>query len=138
MRPGLNSSGLQCWLTLSFRAAPTGSEPNDVSVVFSSVVLEQDESFDWRYIATHDHNMITEKDWLGNDAQKFVPDELTTPDTPPRRGSMHVLFQIPSKERVKLEGGQEPTIEARLYWGGKKQDSISRGLFLAYQSVPGS
>jgi len=24
------------------------------------------------------------------------------------------------------------TLTATLYWGGKKQDSISRGLFLAY------
>jgi|CXWL01.1.fsa_nt_gi hypothetical protein len=135
MRPGLNSGGLECWLTLNFKRAPKTGDSRDVRVRFSSVVLFEDEEFDWDYLASHDMKSIDFKDWLGNAQTRFEPVAETTPESdPPIGGSMMVKFQIRSQAEVKLKPGDETALKATLLWAGTEQDSMRRGLFLAYQT----
>ncbi|MBL8924398.1 MAG: hypothetical protein JNJ54_36455 [Myxococcaceae bacterium] len=133
LRPGLSSNGFQCWLTLAFRQPPKSGDVQDVRVVFSSVVLLQDESFDWEYLTTHDHTVSAEKDWAGTEQRRFVADETTTPETTPAGKTLQVLFQLPAPKTVEVKPGDETNLTARLFWAGKERDSISRGLFMAYQ-----
>lgn len=133
MRPGLKGSSLQCWLTLSFKKAPAG-DARDVKVVFRSVVLFQDETFDWEYLAGHDHKVVSQKTDLGTDVDKFVLDDATTAESAPGPGTkMMVEFLIPSRQEVQMKPDDEATLDAELFWGGQPMDKMSRGLFLAYQ-----
>ncbi|HVE81687.1 MAG TPA: hypothetical protein VND93_02520 [Myxococcales bacterium] len=134
LRPGVENSSFICWLTLNLKKLPKGGDPQDIQVKFSSVVLYEDLSFDWEYIAANDYQLVDQKDSLGNDIQKYVLDAGTTAGDPPRPGKMRVKFTLPSKQSVKLESGDKTNVMATLYWGGKKQDSITRGLMMAYQS----
>lgn len=135
MRPGLNSGGLECWLTLNFKRPPKSGDAHDVRVRFSSVVLFEDEEFDWEYLTHNDMKAIEHKDWLGNMQTRFEPVPETTPESdPPIGSSMMVKFQIRSQTEVKLKPGDETALKATFFWGGTEQDSMRRGLFLAYQT----
>ncbi len=125
--------GLQCWLTLNFRNLPKSGDVDDVRVTFNSVVLYQDETFDWPYMLENDYLFKTTKDWLGNDLTSFTPDVGTTAADHPAVGEKRVLFRLPSKESVVLKPGDEDRLVATLYWAGKKQDTMVRGLFTVYQ-----
>jgi hypothetical protein len=132
MRPRLGSGGLHCWLQLNFRSLPEG-DARDVRVVFDSVVLHQDEEYDWSYIAANDYSMVEEG--MEYSQEKYVKNDETTPESAPEPGqSMIVRFSLPSKKEVQVQSGDNTGLTATLYWGGKKQDSSSRGLFLSYQS----
>jgi hypothetical protein len=134
MRPGLKGSTLQCWLTLNFKK-PVPEDPRDVKVVFKSIVLNQDETYAWDYIATHDYNVVTEKGWTGAELDKFVLNESTTVDFSPTTGTaMKVEFMIPSKTEVKVTSASDVSLTAELFWGGKSVDTMSRGMFLAYET----
>jgi hypothetical protein len=133
MRPRLAAEVPHCWLTLNFRSAPEG-DIRDVRVVFDSVVLFKEEEFDWDYIAANDHYMVPEEG-LGYSQESYVLDTDTTAESDPEPGkSMIVRFRLPSKKEVMVKPGDNTGLTATLYWGGKKQDSASRGLFLSYQS----
>ncbi|HEY8209695.1 MAG TPA: hypothetical protein VIG99_19545 [Myxococcaceae bacterium] len=134
LRPGLQNSSFQCWLTLNLKKVPKRGDPTDIRVMFDSVVLYEELSFDWKYLAENDYQLVDQKDSLGNDIQKYELDTATTADDPPRPGTMRVQFLLPSKQSVKLKSGDKTDLTATLYWGGKEQDSISRGLAMAYQS----
>lgn len=133
MRPGLKGSSLQCWLTLNLKRLPKSSDVRDLKVTFSSVVLYQDETFDWSYIASHDVTSVKRKGWTGEELESFVPNDDTTPEQDPALGPMKVEFTLPSREKVQVKSGDDTNLNAELYWGGKRQDSMSRGMFLAYQ-----
>lgn len=135
MRPMLVGNGLECQLTLNFKKAPKTGDVHDVRVRFSSVVLFQDEEFNWDYMTQHDFHTVEHKDWLGNMQGHFEPVPETTPDSePPIGGSMSVQFQLPSQAEVKVNPGDETGLRATFFWAGVEQDSAARGLFLAYQS----
>ena len=135
MRPMLNSDGLMCWLTVNFKKVPKGADPKDVKVVFNSLVLFKDEEFTWDHLAENDYLEKTEKDWLGEHVKYVLDDSTTAADDPPLR-PVQFKFQLPSKDSVKATRTNEVVLEATLYWGGRKMDSSTRGLFLAYQSSP--
>jgi hypothetical protein len=66
--------------------------------------------------------------------ERYVIDNDTTPAMDPEPGrSMIVNFKFPSKEKVEVKPGEQVALTATLYWAGKKQDSMTRGLFLAYK-----
>ncbi len=132
LRPGLEGNGFQCWLTVNLKKLPRG-DPQDLRVILSSVVLYQEMSYDWDYLTANDYMLVDQQDSLGNAIQKYVPDDSTTVNDPPHPMKMRVKFVPPSKPTVKLGSGDDLTVTATLYWGGKKQDSISRGLMMAYQ-----
>lgn len=133
MRPGLSSGGFQCWLTLKLKSLPKG-DVNDLHVVFSSIVLFHDEDFDWEYITTHDHQVVANKDWMGNEQHNYVLDAATTPEDTPTPGmELKVLFQLPSQKQVEVHAGDDTNLNAALFWGNERQDTMARGMFLAYQ-----
>jgi hypothetical protein len=135
MRPGVKGNQLMCWLTLNFKHKPKAGDARDVKVSFHSVVLEEDQLFEWDYIAAHDYTLVGQPDdWMSSEAGKYLPDAKTTGDAEPPVGqAMAVQFTMPSKKQVMLKAGDEDNLVATLWWGGKKQDSAKRGLFLAYQ-----
>jgi len=133
LRPGIEGSSFQCWLTVHLKKLPRG-DPLDLRVTFSSVVLYEDLSYDWEYLAANDYNLVDQKDSLGNDIRKYVLDDSTSPDDPPHPGKMRVKFLLPSKDTVRLESGDKLNVTAVLHWGGREQDSITRGLMMAYQT----
>jgi hypothetical protein len=133
VRPGLGSGGITCWATLNFKSRPKTGDVRDVQVLFNSIVLDEEKRFDWDYITSHDYQVKLEKNWAG-EQEKFVLDESTTAESEvPIGGSLKVQFAMPSKAEVDASGHSDMTVQVALYWAGKKQDSASRGLFLAYQ-----
>lgn len=133
MRPGLIGNGLQCMLTLKFKKLPNAGDPKDVKVVFSSAVLFEDESYDWKYITENDQIIIKGTDDYSI-PDKYQPDGATTAESDPPLGKpMIVQFRIRSRESIVVEKHDDTTLTATLFWAGQKMDASSRGLFLAYQ-----
>ena len=56
MKPGMSDmmDKLECWLTIEFKKYPDNVDLRDVKVVFSSIALFADQSFNWQYIAAND------------------------------------------------------------------------------------
>ncbi len=132
MRPGMEGSSLLCWLTLTFKAPPKEGDARDVRVIFTSIALEEPVQFDWDYLTANDYLVKTEKTWLG-DQDRFVIDNSTTSALEPGNQKLKVKFLMDSKKTVSSAGYTDMTLKADVYWAGKRQDSSTRGLFLAYQ-----
>jgi hypothetical protein len=131
MVPGSNlaMSKLECWLTLEFSKLPEGIDPRDVKVVFSSQALLSDITFDWNYIASQDQ--VPQGFGRG-----FAPNEKTDPRRPPPLSQpIKVRFPLSAKPMVHHEGTL--WLEAKLFWGGKQQDSERRSIEHVYERKAG-
>jgi hypothetical protein len=128
MMPGMSEmmDKLECWLTIEFRRYPDNINLQDVKVVFSSIALFNDQTFDWRYIAANDQ--IAQG--LGKGHR---PNEESQPgQDPPLKTKIKVNY--PLQARPRLENLDKTiTLEATLFWGGKKQGSLSTTIEHVYQ-----
>ena len=128
MMPGMSDmmDKLECWLTIEFKKYPSDVNLRDVKVVFSSIALFNDETFDWQYIAAHDQ--IAQGLGKGH-----KPNEESQPGVdPPLKTKIKVNY--PLRARPKLENLDETiTLKAELFWGGKKQGSLSQTIEHVYQ-----
>ena len=110
---------LECWLTLEFKHYPKDADLRDVKIRFESIALAEAAEFDWAFIA-------------GNDkiarGQPFPMDyreaEMTSPDRPPPLGEpVKIRFPLQAKQVIE-DAPLVLYLEADLYWGGVKQDSL--------------
>ncbi len=128
MMPGMSDmmDKLECWLTIEFKRHPDNINLRDVKVVFSSIALFGDQSFDWQYIAANDQ--IAQG--LG---KGYRPNEGSQPDqNPPLKTRIKVNY--PLQARPRLEDLDETiTLTAELFWGGEKQGSLSRTIEHVYE-----
>ena len=137
MVPGGNiaTGGLDCWLTFEFDRYPESVDLTDIRVRFRSVALERDAEFDWRYIAGHDFLAGSRGSAFGSGHTRA---KQTTPENPPPLGQ-GFKARFPLQARAVVENAPSTiTLEAELYWGGKKQDSMTRTVEHVYGSKPGS
>lgn len=121
MFPGMseNMDRLECWLTIEFKKYPDNVDPRDVKLVFSSIALYENESFDWAYIAANDQ--IAQGMGKG-----YLPNELTRPDlAPPLRIKIKVKYPLHARPKLELDLAETITLYADLFWGGQKVASIS-------------
>ena len=129
MSPGgnLGDGELECWLTLEFQRYPEDSDLRDVVVRFESIALAEPAEFDWSFIARNDKIARGERFGLG-----YREAEMTSPAKPPPLGEpTKVRFPL----RAKLMIDDAPStlyLEADLYWGGVKQDSLRAGIEHVY------
>lgn len=129
MIPGMSRDmeKLECWLTMEFRKVPSGIDPRDVKVKFRSFALEQEEAFDWDYIAAHD--VIPKGDMQGNrDNPETQPDR-----DPPTKVPIKVNFPLKAKPRIEIPEGKLIEVDAELYWGGKLIDKEKKTIEHVYQ-----
>ena len=128
MMPGMSGQmdKLECWLTIEFKKYPDGINLRDVMVVFSSIALFADQSFDWQYIAANDQ--IAQG--LG---KGYRPNEESLPDQDPPL-KIKIKVNYPLRARPRLEDLDETiTLTAELFWGGKSQGSLSRTIEHVYE-----
>jgi hypothetical protein len=133
MAPGDNvSTGeLDCWLTIDFDSVPKGVDPRDVRVRFSSIALLEPAEYDWSYIASHD--VVPNGGGFGSGYRAATN---TQPDTAPPLGEP-VKARFPLKARRKIENAPSTIwLEAELYWGGRKQDTLRRTIEHVYSRTP--
>ena len=132
MMPGISEmmDKLECWLTIEFKKYPEGVNPKDVKVVFSSFALHNKQAFSWQYIAAHDQ--IAQG--LG---KGYKPNEASQPDQdPPLKTKIKVNYPLQAKMHLEnIEGVIE--LKAELFWGGKKQDSITTTIEHVYDRTRG-
>ncbi|MBX7101813.1 MAG: hypothetical protein K1X89_29125 [Myxococcaceae bacterium] len=134
VRPGLGGDGISCWATLNFKSRPKSGDLRDVKVVFTSIVLDGEKTFGWEELTANDYQSHFEKNWLNDQQEVLTLDPSTTAESdPPVGGTMKVKLYMPSKSEVQAGGYTDVTLQVALWWAGVKQDSASRGLFLAYQ-----
>jgi hypothetical protein len=129
MLPGLSDTmdKLECWLTIEFKKYPDNIDLRNVKVVFSSVVLFEDQSFDWQYIAAKD--LIPQG--LG---KEFKRNDVSQPDQdPPLNVKVKVNYPLRARPRLELNVTKIIDLKAELFWGGKKQDSLSSTIEHVYQ-----
>ncbi len=119
MVPGANPTRdkLECWLTIEFKKLPSGINPRDVKVRFTSIALDEPAEFDWDYIASHD--VIAQGMMKG---YKDNPDSQPGSD-PPLGIPLKVNYPFKAKEVIELKQGEVIKLKAELYWGGKLVDS---------------
>ena len=128
MVPGMSErmDMLECWLTIEFKKYPKNADLRDVKVVFSSIALFEDESFDWSYIAANDR--IAQGMGKG-----YRPNDETQPDQdPPLKTKIKVKFPLRARPQLELDLTETISLEATLFWGGKKQGSISQPIEHVY------
>lgn len=128
MMPGMSDmmDKLECWLTIEFKKYPDGINLRDVKVVFSSIALFADESFNWQYIAANDQ--IAQG--LG---KGYRPNEESQPDQDPPL-KIKIKVNYPLRARPRLEDLDEAIVlKAELFWGGKSQGSLSRTIEHVYE-----
>lgn len=129
MSPGRNLGGgeLECWLTLEFTRYPKDADLRDVKVRFESIALAEPAEFDWAYIARNDKIARGQRFGTG-----YREAEMTSPEKPPPLGEpTKVRFPL----RAKLVIDKAPAVlylEADLYWGGVKQDSLRAAIEHVY------
>jgi hypothetical protein len=128
MVPGgsVASGAIECWLTIEFTGEPGAIDPRSVQVEFDGIMLAEPQVYDWEFIASHDERALG----LG---KGFARNEATQPDAPPPIGvPIKVRYPIPAMQVVNVGAGQDLDLKATLYWGGKKQDSMTRSLAHVY------
>lgn len=128
MMPGISEQmdKLECWLTIVFKKYPDDVDLRDVKVVFSSIALFADQSFNWQYIAANDQ--IAQG--LG---KGYRPNAESLPDQDPPR-NIKIKVNYPLRARPRLENLDETiTLKAELFWGGKKQGSLSQTIEHVYE-----
>lgn len=124
MVPGGNplNGNLECWLTLEFAEPPGGVDPRDVEVVFTSIALQRPQAYGWDWIAKHDRKAES-NGW--NDA--------TEPGAAPPPGSpFRIKFPLRAIPRLELGLGDTLELTAELYWGGVRQDAVTRSIEHVY------
>jgi len=133
MVPGGNIANgeLDCWLTLEFDRYPDGADLRDVRIRFDSIALVEPAEFDWAYLASHD--VIAQGGDFGSGHSKA---EVTRPGEDPPLGQP-TKIRLPLRARRQIENAPSTLwLEAELYWGGAKQDSLRRSLEHVYASSP--
>ncbi len=129
MMPGMSDmmDKLECWLTIEFKKYPDNVNLRDVKVVFSSIALFGDQSFDWQYIAANDQ--IAQG--LG---KGYRPNEESQPDQdPPLKIKIKVKYPLRARPRLELDFTETIVLKAVLFWGGKKQGSLSKTIDHVYE-----
>jgi hypothetical protein len=117
---------LECWVTIEFKKYPDGENLRDVMVRFTSPALENTAAFDWKYIATHD---VISRGFM----KGFDPNDQSSPDEkPPLNVPVKVKYPLHAKHKLDLSPGETISLEAELFWAGKKVDSDSRSIEHAY------
>lgn len=125
MVPGgnLSSGAIECWLTIEFTGEPGAIDPRNVRVEFDGVMLAEPQVYDWDFIASHDEKAL-------GFGKGFARNEDTRPAAPPPIGvPIKVRYPIPALAVVQSD---DLDLKATLYWGGKKQDSMTRSLAHVY------
>jgi hypothetical protein len=133
MVPGGNIANgqLDCWITLEFTRYPDGADLRDVRIRFESTALEQPAEFDWAYIASRD--VVAQGTDFGSGHRQA---EATQPGENPPLGQP-TKVRLPLRAKRKIENAPATLwLEAELYWGGAKQDSVRRSLEHVYASTP--
>ncbi|MBU8870191.1 MAG: hypothetical protein KOO60_04860 [Gemmatimonadales bacterium] len=128
MVPGMSKrmDKLECWVTIEFKKIPDGIDPKDVKLVFSSMALESDETFDWAYIAANDG--IAQGMGKG-----YAPNEASDPNQPPPlKVKCKAKYPLRAKPRLDLALDQRLGLQVDLYWGGKKCDSMNQTIEHVY------
>jgi hypothetical protein len=129
MIPGMSDQmdKLECWLTIEFKKYPDNVDLRDVKVVFSSIALSRDQSFSWQYIAANDQ--IAQG--LG---KGYRSNEESLPgQDPPLKTKIKVKYPLRARSRLELDATETITLKAALFWGGKKQGSLSQSIEHVYQ-----
>jgi hypothetical protein len=129
MVPGgnINTGDLECWLTLEFKRYPEGVDLRDVRVRFESIALQEPQEFEWPFIAKHDQLPRGTKFGSG-----YSKNDRTTPgENPPLDDPFKVRFPLRAKTRIE-NAPSNIWLNAELYWGGKKQDSVRRSIEHVY------
>jgi hypothetical protein len=129
MLPGmsLHMDRLMCWLTIEFKKYPDNINLRDVKVVFSSNALFADQSFDWQYIAAND--LIPQGLGKGH-----LPNEESQPGKdPPLKTKIKVKYPLRARPQLEMGLTEIISLEAELYWGGKKHHSLSATLEHVYR-----
>ncbi len=113
-------------MNLEFRKYPKDINLRDVKVVFSSDALVDTLTFDWHFIAPL--AMVKKKTggWGRIKAEGFAS------HLDPR---LKYPFDIrfPLKAKTELPPEASLVLRADLYWGGKKQDSVSKSIRYLYK-----
>lgn len=126
-----DSDTILCWLTVEFKRYPTDADLRDVKVRFESIALAEPAEFDWEFIAAHDK--LTRRDGYGSGLHEA---EVTSPESRPPLGQpTKVRFPLRAKPVID----NAPAIlylEAELYWGGQKQDSLRQTIEHVYSPAP--
>ena len=129
MMPGMSEQmdKLECWLTIEFKKYPDNVDLRDVKVVFSSIALRADQSFGWQYIAANDQ--IAQG--LG---KGYRPNEESLPgQDPPLKIKIKVKYPLRARPQLELDLTESISLKAELFWGGKKQGSLSKSIDHVYQ-----
>ena len=129
MMPGMSErmDKLECWLTIEFKKYPDEVDLRDVKVVFSSIALASDQSFSWQYIAANDQ--IAQGMGKG-----YLPNEESLPgQDPPLKTKIKVNYPLRARSQMELDLTESISLKAELFWGGKKQGSISKSIDHVYQ-----
>lgn len=129
MIPGMSKrmDKLECWLTIEFKKYPENIDLQDVKVVFSSIALHSDETYDWAYIAGN--NVIPQG--LG---KGFAPNEASVPGMkPPLEVPVKVRFPLSARPSLDLDLTETIWLSAELFWGGKSQGRIEKTIEHVYQ-----
>jgi hypothetical protein len=133
MVPGGNIANgeLDCWITLEFDRYPDGADLRDVRIRFESIALVEPAEFDWAYIASRD--VVAQGSDFGSGHRKA---EATQPGGNPPLGQP-TKVRLPLRAKRKIENAPSTLwLEAELFWGGEKQDSLRRSLEHVYASSP--
>lgn len=126
-----DSDALLCWLTLEFKHYPPDADLRDVRVRFESMALAEPAEFDWEYIAAHDK--LTRRDGYGSGLHEA---EVTSPlGRPPLGRPTKVHFPLRAKPVID-NAPATLYLEAELYWGGRKQDSMRQTIEHVYTMAP--
>jgi hypothetical protein len=135
MVPGDSVGGdFNCWLTMEFDRYPEGVDPTDVHVRFTSVALEQEAVFDWDYIAEHDYLARSAGAKFGSG--NVVAEDTSAGAPPPLAEAIKVRFPLEARSVIE-DMPSTLYLQAELYWGGKKQDSVRRTIEHVYAREPG-
>ena len=127
------AGALECWLTLEFKRYPKGGDLRDVVVRFESIALAEPAEFDWEYIASRDK--LTRREGFGPGLHEA---EMTSPVSRPPLGQP-TMVRFPLHARPVIDDAPATLyLEAELYWGGEKQDSLRRTIEHVYASEPGT
>jgi len=133
MVPGGNigSGELECWLTLQFNRYPDGVDLRQVRVRFESIALQEPQEFDWQFISKHD--LLPRGAKFGSG---YHTNDRTTPgEKPPLEEPFKVRFPLRAKSHIE-NAPSTVWLNAELYWGGKKQDSVRRSIEHVYARTP--
>ncbi len=133
MVPGstADSGELLCWLTLEFKRYPADGDLRDVKLRFESIALSEPAEFDWEYIAAHDK--LTRRDGYGSSLREA---EVTSPVSRPPLG-LPTKVRFPLRTKAVIQNAPATLyLEAELYWGGQKQDSMRQTIEHVYSTAP--